>query len=143
MNEPKDTTPSARRPIPLRRLVTVDRAVTDLPIPVGEGQWGWWRRHAHRIRVSEESRARLRRAEVVLTVDTAGRPAGIAYGEEALKRIVESGQAESLNVLTVRLDRTSLRMGGKDMDFELLVAALRVAKDEDLDDQGDDDEKEG
>jgi hypothetical protein len=114
----------------LSQLVKIDLAQTDRPFPDGTGQWKWVRYTGHRIRLTERARRDLGRAEVVVAYDRQGRPAGIAYGQDRLQRIMSTGIAEPVRMLRVVLDGTARRLGTDDTDLELLVAACRVAHDE-------------
>jgi hypothetical protein len=119
----------------LKQIVRVDVARTDLPMPIGGGRWGWLRQQAFRIQLTPAGRAFLEGADIVLAVDEQGTQQGIAYGEDRLRRIVETGQSETVRVVSVVLDGSAKKIGRGDTDLELLAAACLVAKGEGLDEE--------
>src|SRR5262245_15575341 len=99
--------PTANPPpkrLALRHLVKRDHAVTDLPLPLGGGRWGWWRQAMTRVRLTDLAHEVLPPADLVLTVDRQGQPQGIAYGREWLARIAASDRTVRARVATVVLD---------------------------------------
>jgi len=115
----------------LGQLVKVDRAQSDVPLPIGGGQWQWFRQTQYRLRLTDRARHELGLAQVVLAVDARGRQVGIAYGEDILTRIMTTGVAEPVRFLRVILDGTARRLGDNesDGDLDLLAAACCAVKD--------------
>src|SRR4030095_16501868 len=103
-------TPGAQRPRTyLGQLVKVDRAQSAFPLPIGGGAWQWFRQIQQRLRLTARGRRELGPAQVVFAIDARGRPAGIAYGEDIVTRIVTTGVTETIWTLRGGLRRHGRR----------------------------------
>jgi hypothetical protein len=110
----------------LSKLVKHDLAQTDLPLPVGEGQWGWVRHAWEQCALTERGRHALGRAEFILAYDAHGRLGGvIAPGKFVdYSGCLTSARRTRLQELLVLLDALSI----EDPDVVLHVVLDGVAR---------------
>src|SRR4030095_5567105 len=92
-------------------------------------RWHCFQQPGRRLRLTARGQRELGPAQVVFAVDVRGRPAGIAYGEDIITRIVTAGVTEKSWTLRVVVGGPARRRGDGATDFELLAAACLAAKD--------------